>query len=50
VLLDWVGKENGVGFFRDAYPVKWNGTDLNATATLVAVESVELAHHGMTKL
>lgn len=33
--------------FSDAYPVKWNGSDLNATGNNVFVESVELAHHGM---
>lgn len=49
VLLDEVGAEKWRWVFRDAYPVKWNGTDLNATGNTVLVESVELAHHGMTK-
>lgn len=50
VLLDALREEKWRWIFRDAYPVKWNGTDLNATGNTVAVESVELAHHGMTKL
>ena len=32
-----------------AFPVKWTGTDLDAAATQVVVESVELAHHGIRK-
>ncbi|HET9532615.1 MAG TPA: phage tail protein [Blastocatellia bacterium] len=50
VLLDLQRPEKWRWVFRDAYPVKWNGTDLNATGNTIAVESVELAHHGMTKL
>ena len=49
VVLDEIGKEKWRFVFRDAYPVKWNGTDLNASGNTVFVESVELAHHGMTK-
>ena len=49
VVLDVQGQEKWRLIFRDAYPVKWNGTDLNATGNTVFVESVELAHHGMTK-
>jgi len=35
--------------FVDAYPVKWTGPQLNAGQSQVAVESVELAHRGLTK-
>lgn len=35
--------------FTDAYPVKWSGTDLNASNNTIAVESVEFAHHGMAR-
>ena len=49
IVLDEIGKEKWRFVFRDAYPVKWNGTDLNASGNTVFVESVELAHHGMTK-
>jgi phage tail-like protein len=50
ILLDSLGAEKWRWIFEQAYPVKWNGTDLNATGNTVLVESVELAHHGMTKL
>jgi len=50
VLLDELRREKWRWTFHDAYPVKWNGTDMNATGNTVAVESVEFAHHGMTKL
>lgn len=33
--------------FRRALPVKWTGPDLSAGNGAVAVESVELAHHGL---
>jgi phage tail-like protein len=49
VLLDSQGQEKWRWVFNDAYPVKWNGTDLNATGNTVVVESIELAHHGLTK-
>ena len=32
-----------------AFPVKWTSTDLDAAATQVLVESVELAHEGIRK-
>jgi phage tail-like protein len=50
IVLDVTGREKWRLIFRDAYPVKWNGTDLNASGNTVFVESIELAHHGMTKL
>lgn len=50
VLLDSQRQEKWRWVFLDAYPVKWNGSDLSATGNTVAVESVELAHHGMMKL
>ena len=49
ILQDQQGNEKGRWIVRDADPVKWNGTDLNATGNTVLVESVELAHHGMTQ-
>lgn len=34
---------------RDAFPQKWVGPDLNATQNNVAVETVELCHHGLAR-
>lgn len=33
----------------DAFPVKWTGPQFQAGASEVAVESIELAHHGISK-
>ncbi|HEX2223482.1 MAG TPA: phage tail protein [Thermoanaerobaculia bacterium] len=35
--------------FKQAYPVKWSGPDLRAASNEVAVETVELAHRGLSK-
>ena len=34
--------------FANAYPVKWTGADLSASATEFATETLEIAHSGMT--
>ena len=36
--------------FRAGIVVKWNGPELNATANAVAVESIEIAHHGIEQV
>lgn len=33
--------------FAKAFPVKWAGSDLNATGNTMFIETVEFAHHGM---
>ena len=35
--------------FRDAFPCKWVGPDLNATQNAVAVETFELCHQGLER-
>lgn len=35
--------------FTGAYPVKWTGSDLNATGGEVFVETIELCHQGIQK-
>lgn len=35
--------------FRDAFPAKWTGPDLNASQSSVAVETVELVHLGLER-
>ncbi len=47
-LLDSKGDEVQTWSFRDAIPVKWKGPDLSASASDVAVEELEVAHHGFT--
>ncbi len=34
--------------FNDAYPVKWVGPQFTADSTSMAIESIELAHKGVT--
>ena len=35
--------------FKEAFPFKWTGPDLRADSGSVAVESVELAHRGLSR-
>jgi phage tail-like protein len=49
VLLDSSGEETWRWNFVQAYPVKWSGPDLRAGTAEVAVETLELAHHGLIK-
>jgi len=49
VLLDEVGDEAWRWVCADAFPVKWGGLELDAAANAVAVETVELVHHGLTR-
>ncbi|HYU81087.1 MAG TPA: phage tail protein [Vicinamibacterales bacterium] len=35
--------------FVDAYPVRWTGPQLRASSAEIAIESLELAHRGLTK-
>lgn len=48
-LLDVAGDEAWRWVFEEAFPVKWTGSDLDAAATQVVVESVEIAHHGFKR-
>lgn len=33
--------------FIEAYPIKWNGPELNASRSEIAIESIELVHNGL---
>ena len=35
--------------FKEAYPMKWSGPEFRAESGAVAVETVELVHHGISK-
>jgi phage tail-like protein len=47
VLMSSSGEESRRWKLVNAYPVKWNGPELKATASEVAVETLELAHEGL---
>ena len=49
-LLDRQGLPAMWWDFKQAYPVKWSGPDLNAMENSVAIESLEIAHHGLTRV
>lgn len=48
VLLDADGSEAWRWTFQGAYPVRWEGPDLRAGQAEVAVETLELAHEGLS--
>ena len=49
VLLDRRGQEVKRWNFVRAWPTKWDGPDLNAEGTDVAIESVEFVHEGLAQ-
>lgn len=49
VILDSEGKERWRWNLRDAYPSKWVGPQLKADGNLVAIETLELVHHGISR-
>lgn len=50
VLLDRRGEEVARWNFVRAWPSKWDGPDLNAEGTDVAVELLEIAHEGIERV
>jgi phage tail-like protein len=49
VLLNRKGEEVARWNFVRAWPSKWDGPDLNAEGTDVAIEMLELAHEGIER-
>jgi len=49
VLLDDTGAEKVRWNFREAWPAKWTGPSFNATGHEVAIETLEIAHEGVTR-
>jgi phage tail-like protein len=47
MLMNSAGEEQQRWNFQRAYPVKWAGPNLRASASEVAVETLELAHDGL---
>jgi phage tail-like protein len=46
-VLDEQGNTVQAWSFRNAYPVKWTGSDLNAGGNEFVTQSLEIAHSGM---
>lgn len=49
VLLNSEGNEKRRWSFADAYPIKWMGPDFKSDGGAVAIESLEIAHHGFER-
>lgn len=49
VLIDSSGKEQWRWNFREGWPTKWTGPSFNATTNDVAIESLDIAHEGITR-
>jgi phage tail-like protein len=49
ILQDPTGDEVWRWNFVDAYPVRWTGPQLRASSAEIAIETLELAHRGLTK-
>lgn len=49
VLMDSKGQEKVRWNFAQAYPVKWAGPEFRSSAAEIAVQTVELAHNGISK-
>lgn len=50
VMLNNRGDEVARWNFSRAWPVKWDGPDLNAEGTDVAIETLELVHEGIERV
>ncbi len=49
VLLDDTATEKARWNFREGWPTKWTGPSFSATGTEVAIETLEIAHEGLTR-
>lgn len=49
VLMDESGQEKMRWNFVNGWPTKWTGPTFNATANEVAIESLDIAHEGVSK-
>ena len=50
VLLNDRHLPNNIWYFRRGLPVKYTGPSLNATQSSVAIESIEIAHEGLSQV
>jgi phage tail-like protein len=48
-LCDDLGNDVKNWDLSDAWPTKWTGASFNATANEVAIETLEIAHEGITR-
>lgn len=48
IMYDTMGEPVVRWDFADAFPVRWSGPQFTADSTMMAIESIELAHRGVT--
>lgn len=48
-LLDTQGQPSIWWNFREAFPVRWSGPSLRGESNAIAVETIELAHRGLSR-
>ena len=48
IMLNNHGTQVAAWRFVNGFPVKWEGPDLDASTNEVAIESIEIAHEGLT--
>lgn len=49
ILMNDQGEEKARWNFREAWPTEWTGADFNATSNEIAIETLEIAHEGLTR-
>jgi len=49
ILLNDTGDELARWNFREGWPVRWAGPSFNATSQEVAIESLDIAHEGLSR-
>ena len=49
ILLDGAGRQAWRWACVGAFPAKWTGADLDATANQIAAETIEFVHHGLSR-
>lgn len=49
LLLDELGNEAARWVFSNAWPNKYDPPDMNATGNTIGIETLEIAHEGMTR-
>lgn len=48
IILQDIGKNENITWnFFEAFPIKWEGSTFNASASSIATETLVLAHHGL---
>ena len=49
IVLDEAGNDRAVFVIREAWPAKYEASDLDASGNEVAIETLELAHEGLER-